>query len=141
MRPGDPSVPIVYEVGRIRNGKSFTTRRVVAIQHGRQIFTLAASFQVPQEGVEHQFDMPDVPLPEELDQVFRALQPFQAKDIQLDIVQLAPLSAMRSAVAKARSSGRTNIKWPRWVTRSWGGSTVGQARYYVKTWAASSAGP
>lgn len=66
IRPGDPKVPIVYEVDRSRDGKSFTTRRVVAIQHGKQIFNLAASFQVPETGFEHQVTMPKVPMPEEL---------------------------------------------------------------------------
>lgn len=67
MRPGDTKLPIVYEVDRIRDGGSFTTRRVVAIQHGRAIFTLAASFQVEEHGLEHQFPMPlDVPPPETL---------------------------------------------------------------------------
>ena len=67
LRAGDPDAPIVYNVDRSRDGRSFTARRVVAIQHGRQIFTLAASFQVPQPGVEHQFDMPEVPPPEDLE--------------------------------------------------------------------------
>jgi acyl-CoA thioesterase-2 len=67
LRAGDPDAPIVYNVDRSRDGRSFTARRVVAIQHGRQIFTLAASFQVPQPGVEHQFDMPKVPPPEALE--------------------------------------------------------------------------
>lgn len=66
IRPGDPKIPIVYEVDRSRDGKSFTTRRVVAIQHGKQIFNLAASFQVEEEGFEHQATMPDVPQPEDL---------------------------------------------------------------------------
>lgn len=66
IRPGDPRIPILYEVDRARDGKSFTTRRVVAIQHGKQIFNLAASFQVPEEGFEHQFQEPDVPGPEHL---------------------------------------------------------------------------
>ncbi len=66
LRPGDFSVPIVYDVERIRDGKSFTTRRVRAVQHGRAIFSLAASFQIREEGVEHQADMPDVPGPEGL---------------------------------------------------------------------------
>lgn len=66
LRPGDPSVPIIYEVDRIRDGGSFTTRRVVAIQHGKAIFSMAASFQVIEEGLDHQFDMPDVPRPEDL---------------------------------------------------------------------------
>ena len=66
LRPGDPKVPIVYTVERDRDGKSFTTRRVVAIQHGRPIFNMAASFQIEEEGFEHQFDMPGVPGPEGL---------------------------------------------------------------------------
>ena len=66
MRPGDPEVPIVYEVDRIRDGRSFNTRRVVAIQHGRAIFSLSASFQVEEPGLDHQIDMPDVPMPESL---------------------------------------------------------------------------
>ncbi len=66
LRPGDPKIPILYDVDRIRDGRSFTTRRVVAIQHGRAIFNLAASFQVPEVGLEHQEAFPDVPGPEEL---------------------------------------------------------------------------
>ncbi|MEM6460810.1 MAG: acyl-CoA thioesterase II [Pseudomonadota bacterium] len=66
MRPGDPEVPIVYEVDRIRDGGSFTTRRVVAIQHGKAIFSLSASFQRDEPGLTHQVAMPDVPLPERL---------------------------------------------------------------------------
>ncbi len=66
IRPGDPKVPIVYEVDRARDGRSFTTRRVIAIQHGRQIFNLAASFQVQEKGFEHQAPMPTVPAPEDL---------------------------------------------------------------------------
>jgi acyl-CoA thioesterase-2 len=66
MRPGDPSVPIIYEVDRIRDGKSFATRRVVAIQHGEAIFSMSASFQVEESGFDHQLPMPSVPPPEEL---------------------------------------------------------------------------
>src|SRR5437660_12739012 len=54
LRPGDPSIPILYEVDRIRDGRSFTTRRVVAIQHGRAIFNLSASFHVDEPGPGHQ---------------------------------------------------------------------------------------
>jgi acyl-CoA thioesterase-2 len=53
IRPGDPTVPIVYEAERVRDGRSFTTRRVLAIQHGEAIFALSASFQLPQEGLDH----------------------------------------------------------------------------------------
>jgi acyl-CoA thioesterase-2 len=66
LRPGDPSVPIVYEVDRIRDGKSFTTRRVVAIQHGHAIFSMSASYQVEEPGLDHQMPAPDVPPPEDL---------------------------------------------------------------------------
>lgn len=66
MRPGDPAVPIIYEVDRLRDGGSFSTRRVLAIQHGAAIFALTASFHVEEEGVEHAFPAPDVPSPEEL---------------------------------------------------------------------------
>lgn len=66
LRPGNPSVPIIYDVDPIRDGKSFTTRRVVAIQNGKAIFNAAMSFQISEEGLEHQFDMPDVPGPEGL---------------------------------------------------------------------------
>lgn len=66
LRPGDPKVPIIYDVDRIRDGRSFTTRRVNAIQHGRAIFTMAVSYQIREGGFEHQIDMPDVPGPEEL---------------------------------------------------------------------------
>jgi acyl-CoA thioesterase-2 len=67
MRPGDTKLPIVYEVDRIRDGGSFTTRRVVAIQHGHAIFSLEASFQRDEQGLEHQVPMPlDVPAPDTL---------------------------------------------------------------------------
>jgi acyl-CoA thioesterase II len=63
---GDPAVPIIYEVDRIRDGKSFVTRRVVAIQHGRAIFTMAVSFHRDEPGMSHQAEMPSVPRPEQL---------------------------------------------------------------------------
>jgi len=66
IRPGDPSIPVLYQVERARDGKSFTTRRVAAIQHGEQIFNFAASFQVPEEGFEHQQPMPKSAWPDEL---------------------------------------------------------------------------
>ncbi|WP_433801412.1 acyl-CoA thioesterase [Actinomycetospora sp. CA-084318] len=66
LRPGDPFAPIVYEVDRTRDGRSFTTRRVTAVQHGETIFTMSASFQRPEEGVEHQAPMPDTPGPDGL---------------------------------------------------------------------------
>jgi acyl-CoA thioesterase II len=66
LRPGDPEVPIIYEVDRIRDGKSFTTRRVVAIQHGHAIFSMSVSYQVEERGLDHQVAAPAVPPPEKL---------------------------------------------------------------------------
>ena len=76
LRPGDPNIPIVYDVDRIRDGKSFTTRRVVAIQHGRAIFNLAASFQIVENGPDHQMAMPAVPGPDELPTWQQRVEPY-----------------------------------------------------------------
>jgi acyl-CoA thioesterase-2 len=64
LRPGDTTVPIIYDVERIRDGRSFVTRRVMARQHGRPIYFMTANFQVPEDGLDHQDRMPDVPPPE-----------------------------------------------------------------------------
>jgi acyl-CoA thioesterase-2 len=66
VRPGDPAIPIVYEVDRVRDGRSFSTRRVIAVQRGETIFSLSASFQLDQDGIDHQTPMPDVPDPDTL---------------------------------------------------------------------------
>lgn len=79
LRPGDPAVPIVYLVDRIRDGRSFTTRRVVAVQHGKPIFNLSASFAVAEPGLDHQVEMPDVPGPEELPTLAERMAPFGDK--------------------------------------------------------------
>ncbi|UUN27011.1 acyl-CoA thioesterase II [Streptomyces sp. FIT100] len=73
LRPGDPGAPIVYTVDRIRDGRSFTTRRVVAVQHGQPIFHLSASFQTYEEGLDHQAAMPPAPDPETLPTAAEAL--------------------------------------------------------------------
>ncbi|MBF6556945.1 MAG: acyl-CoA thioesterase II [Acidimicrobiales bacterium] len=75
LRPGDPNVPILYEVDRIRDGRSFTTRLVVAIQHGRAIFNMSASFHIDEPGLSHQLPMPDVPPPETLESLEQRLEP------------------------------------------------------------------
>ncbi|MFQ5659963.1 MAG: acyl-CoA thioesterase II [Gammaproteobacteria bacterium] len=69
LRKGDHNTPIIYEVDRSRDGKSFSARRVVAIQHGRPIFTLAASFQVTESGLEYQERIPEMAAPEELENI------------------------------------------------------------------------
>lgn len=66
MRPGDATQPVLYQVERDRDGRSFATRRVIAVQGGKPILNLAASFHVEEEGYSHQYDMPDVPAPETL---------------------------------------------------------------------------
>jgi acyl-CoA thioesterase-2 len=79
IRPGDPEVPIVYTVDRTRDGRSFSTRRVTAIQHGRAIFTLSASFHRPETGLEHQVPMPEAPDPESLPERPRGLRPVEIR--------------------------------------------------------------
>ena len=74
IRPGDPTTPIIFEVDRSRDGGSFTTRRVIAVQNGKQIFNLAASFQAPEEGFEHQAAMPAVAGPDDLPSEAEALK-------------------------------------------------------------------
>ncbi|MFL6059703.1 MAG: acyl-CoA thioesterase [Marmoricola sp.] len=75
LRPGDTAVPIVYDVEDVRDGRSFATRRVLARQHGRPIFAMTLNYQIPEEGLDHQDKMPDVPAPEDcvdLAEIFRA---------------------------------------------------------------------
>jgi acyl-CoA thioesterase-2 len=76
LRPGDPKVPILYEVTRIRDGRSFTTRLVVAIQHGQAIFNLSASFHKEEAGLDYHAPMPEVPPPESLPTFKERLRPF-----------------------------------------------------------------
>ncbi len=71
IRPGDQGIPVLYDVERARDGRSFSTRRVIAIQNGEQIFNLSASFQEPEEGLNHQEPMPDAPAPEACGQSHR----------------------------------------------------------------------
>jgi acyl-CoA thioesterase-2 len=97
LRGGDPAVPIVYDVDRIRDGKSFTTRRVVAIQHGEAIFNLQASFHCDEPGFDHQMPMPDAPDPESLPTFRERMEPFRAQvgdwvlgDRPIDLRHLLP---------------------------------------------------
>jgi acyl-CoA thioesterase-2 len=85
LRAGDTTIPILYKVDRIRDGKSFTTRRVVAVQRGQAIFTMSISFQVDEGGLSHQFDMPKVPAPDSLpteDELRRAQAKSWPKEFQ-----------------------------------------------------------
>ena len=87
VRPGDPRVPILYTVERVRDGRSFSTRRVVAVQHGRPIFAMSASFQAAERGLEHADAMPPVPEPEALPTLEDSLRQSAP---ELDLSQLGP---------------------------------------------------
>ena len=86
LRPGDPSVPILYDVDRIRDGRSFVTRRVVAIQHGRPIFNLSSSFHLDEESFDHQDEMPTgLPAPETLPTFREQLPPELLAEVTHDL--------------------------------------------------------
>jgi acyl-CoA thioesterase II len=101
IRPGDPTVPLVYLVERVRDGRSFTTRRVTVVQHGKTIFTLSASFQHPEEGhFDHFVPMPEVPAPDEVEptsvrlrRLFGPAADEYARDNPIDIRHVGSLSA------------------------------------------------
>jgi len=100
IRPGDPSVPLVYLVERVRDGRSFTTRRVTVVQHGKTIFTLSASFQHPEPGgFEHFVPMPQVPAPEQVEptsvrlrRLFGPAAEDYARDNPIEMRHVGPLS-------------------------------------------------
>ena len=79
LREGDTSVPVIYLVDRIRDGRSFATRRVVAKQHGKAIFNMSVSFQAPEKGLEHQLPMPKAPSPEEVPSNFERLASYKER--------------------------------------------------------------
>jgi acyl-CoA thioesterase II len=104
---GDPSQPIIYDVERIRDGGSFTTRRVKAIQHGRAIFSMSASFHKAEEGFDHQSQMPDVPPPEALP---------NPKDLIGGLIEKLPQS-MRSYWERERPIDMRIVDVARYLTR------------------------
>jgi acyl-CoA thioesterase-2 len=104
---GDPAVPIIYEVDRIRDGKSFTTRRVVAIQHGRAIFSMSASFHKEEPGFEHAAAMPDVPPPEALP---------GERDIQSTVMPLMP-DPVRAYFERERPIELRPVEFKRYLSR------------------------
>jgi acyl-CoA thioesterase II len=117
IRPGDPAVPLVYLVDRVRDGRSFTTRRVTAIQHGEAIFTLSASFQRPESGLMHADAMPDVPPPEAIEptqvRLARVLGEslIPAVDNPFDVRSVGPLSVEASRDPSLRTT--QNLIWLR----------------------------
>jgi acyl-CoA thioesterase-2 len=124
IRPGDPSVPIVYTVDRVRDGRSFTTRRVSAIQHGRAIFTLSASFHRPELGPVHADPMPDAPRPETIErssdrptQILGEVPaelyevPAQVYEHPIDLRSVSPLSGEAGRDPSLRTT--RNLVWLR----------------------------
>jgi len=117
IRPGDPAVPIVYLVDRVRDGRSFTTRRVSAEQHGEIIFTLSASFHHPEPGPEYADSMPDVPPPEAVernsDRLARLLGqvPPQVRESPVDLRSIGPMSAEAARDPSPRTT--RNLIWLR----------------------------
>jgi acyl-CoA thioesterase II len=117
IRPGDPAVPLVYTVDRVRDGRSFTTRRVSAIQHGRTIFTLSASFHHAEPGPEHADPMPDVPPPELVERTSDRLARIlgearvQAPDNPFDLRSVGPTSVEAERDPSLRTT--RNLVWLR----------------------------
>jgi len=112
IRPGDPSIPIVYEVDRIRDGRSFTTRRVVGVQRGKAIFALSASFQQVEPGVDHADSMPAVPPPDDL--------PSRLESIREVADKLGPMATM------PRPIDIRYVTSPPWERRGEGSETHNQ---------------
>ncbi len=108
LRPGDPNVPIIYNVDRIRDGRSFTTRRVVAIQHGRAIFNLAASFQIIEDGPEHQYEMPDAGDPEVLPSFLERVTPYRDRFSE----------EVWDWISRERPITTRSVEAPRWIDPS-----------------------
>jgi acyl-CoA thioesterase-2 len=109
IRAGDASVPIVFTVDRIRDGRSFTTRRVVAIQHGQGIFALEASFQLDQAGVDFQAPMPDSPTP----QALTGSGTGSAKGTPSEFEAGLPFEIIRIPRAEPPPERRTSLQWLR----------------------------
>jgi acyl-CoA thioesterase-2 len=125
IRPGDPSVPLVYTVDKVRDGRSFTTRRVTAIQHGKPIFTLSASFHHPEAGYEHAVPMPKARRPEELRSNAERLAeatgmplPPHLADSPIDLRSDGPLSIELARDPSLReASDHSNLVWVRVTER------------------------
>ena len=118
IRPGDPSVPILYEVDRSRDGKSFTTRRVTAVQHGEQIFNLAASFQVPEQGYVHQSPMPKTKHPAELkseDELRAMAKDHVPKELQKQFARPRPIELKPVDPRQMISPAKTEAKKEMWL--------------------------
>lgn len=115
---GDPEVPIVYEVDRLRDGRSFTTRRVLAIQKGEAIFAMSASFHVEEIGYEHQMPMPKVPMPEELPDREEMVKLFNAPEynpLQIFYQRKRPIEIRPVELERYRGGGSLEPKFNVWI--------------------------
>ncbi len=115
---GDPEVPIVYEVDRLRDGRSFTTRRVLAIQKGEAIFAMSASFHVEEPGYEHQMPMPKVPMPEELPDREEMVKLFSAPEhnpLQTFYQRKRPIEIRPVELERYRGGGSLEPKFNVWI--------------------------
>jgi acyl-CoA thioesterase-2 len=125
IRPGDPSVPLVYTVDRVRDGRSFTTRRVTAIQHGKPIFTLSASFHRPEAGLEHATPMPAARPPgelrsnaERLTEALGVTLPARFHDTPIELRSVGPLPAELARDPSLRAKDEhSNLVWVRVTER------------------------
>ena len=118
LLPGDPEQPIVYEVDRLRDGRSFTTRRVLAIQKGEAIFAMSASFQVDEPGYEHQMPMPKVPMPEELpdrEEMASSILPHMPDAVQAYYQRKRPIEIRPVELERYRTGGKMEPKFNVWI--------------------------
>jgi len=115
---GDPQIPIIYEVDRLRDGRSFATRRVLAIQKGEAIFAMSASFQVEEPGYDHQMPMPKVPMPEDLpdrEEMARSLLPHMPNPVQTYFQRERPIEIRPVEMERYRTGGKMEPKFNVWI--------------------------
>jgi acyl-CoA thioesterase-2 len=118
MLPGDPKVPIIYEVDRLRDGKSFTTRGVRAIQHGQAIFSMLVSFHRDEPGFSHQAEMPKVPSPEELpsdEEIRKKILPSMPEPVRMYYERERPIELRPVEFGRYTSKGHREPKFHVWI--------------------------
>jgi acyl-CoA thioesterase-2 len=118
LLPGDPLIPIIYEVERLRDGRSFTTRRVLAIQKGEAIFSMSISFQVAEEGYDHQMPMPDVPMPEALpdrEEMKRSILPHMPRAVRAYYERERPIEIRPVELERYAAGGKMEPKFNVWI--------------------------
>ncbi len=118
MLPGDPKVPIIYEVDRLRDGKSFTTRGVRAIQHGQAIFSMLVSFHRDEPGFSHQAEMPKVPSPEALpsdEEIRKKILPSMPEPVRMYYERERPIELRPVEFGRYTSKGHREPKFHVWI--------------------------